>query len=166
MSHSRSAWLINPLGIAGNHCSTLSLITTKTTLTLFHSFFSRSYLHDGAPPPPYLGGCRLHGHSLDIPPESETETDDPKSSHFPPDLSSSVPGSPVCGACQPPPPDGSRPPSRGQTPPFDHTRCSPAMHRSCICVNFIAEHTRAKEDATKVRPGSEYLCFLFCNLYG
>ena len=26
------------------------------------------------------------------------------------------------------------------------------MHRSCVCVNFIAEHTRAKEDATKVSP--------------
>ena len=24
------------------------------------------------------------------------------------------------------------------------------MHKSCICVNFIAEHTRAKEEATKV----------------
>ena len=24
------------------------------------------------------------------------------------------------------------------------------MHKSCVCVNFIAEHTRAKEDATKV----------------
>ena len=41
-------------------------------------------------------------------------------------------------------------PSRGHTPPFDHAGCSPAMHKSCVCVNFIAEHTRAKEDATKV----------------
>lgn len=30
------------------------------------------------------------------------------------------------------------------------SRCSVTMHKSCICVNFIAEHTRAKEEATKV----------------
>ena len=29
------------------------------------------------------------------------------------------------------------------------------MHRSCVCVNFIAEHTRAKEDATKVSITAE-----------
>ena len=29
------------------------------------------------------------------------------------------------------------------------------MHRSCVCVNFIAEHTRAKEDATKVSIAAE-----------
>jgi hypothetical protein len=40
--------------------------------------------------------------------------------------------------------------SRGNTPEFDHSGCSPALHKSCICVNFIAEHTRAKEIATKV----------------
>jgi hypothetical protein len=41
--------------------------------------------------------------------------------------------------------------SRGNTPEFDHSGCSPALHKSCICVNFIAEHTRAKEIATKVQ---------------
>ena len=30
------------------------------------------------------------------------------------------------------------------------SRCSVTMHRTCVCVNFIAEHTRAKEDSTKV----------------
>ena len=37
------------------------------------------------------------------------------------------------------------------------------MHRSCVCVNFIAEHTRAKEDATKVCPG-ETEDFVFIRL--
>ena len=31
-----------------------------------------------------------------------------------------------------------------------YSGCSATMHKSCICVNFIAEHTRAKEEATKV----------------
>ena len=48
-------------------------------------------------------------------------------------------------------------PRRGHTPPFDHAGCSPAMHKSCVCVNFIAEHTRAKEDATKVTTDHDIL---------
>ncbi|MPC35629.1 hypothetical protein E2C01_029056 [Portunus trituberculatus] len=36
--------------------------------------------------------------------------------------------------------------------PFQHNlpHCSPEVHRTCWCVNFIAEHTRLKEDSTKV----------------
>lgn len=38
--------------------------------------------------------------------------------------------------------------------PFQHNlpHCSPEVHRTCWCVNFIAEHTRLKEDSTKVTP--------------
>ena len=108
------------------------------------------YIRDGAPPPPYLGGCKLHGHSLDIPPESEPEDD---KSHF--HDSGSPLESPLTtrSPCDGPGghPASPRLPSRGHTPPFDHSHCSPAMHKSCVCVNFIAEHTRAKEDATKAR---------------
>lgn len=33
---------------------------------------------------------------------------------------------------------------------FSHSRCPPEIHRSCICVRFIAEHTKMLEDSTKV----------------
>ncbi len=36
-------------------------------------------------------------------------------------------------------------------PPYDHSNCSDQMHKSCACVNFIAEHTKAREEATKVQ---------------
>ena len=58
--------------------------------------------------------------------------------------------------------------SRGggaNTPPFDHTRCSPAMHKSCVCVNFIAEHTRAKEDATKAKEDWKYVAMVLDRLF-
>jgi len=35
-------------------------------------------------------------------------------------------------------------------PAFSHSRCPPEVHRSCICVRFIAEHTKMLEDSTKV----------------
>ena len=55
--------------------------------------------------------------------------------------------------------------SRGATPPFDHTRCSPAMHKSCVCVNFIAEHTKAKEDATKAKEDWKYVAMVLDRLF-
>ena len=41
-------------------------------------------------------------------------------------------------------------PPLGPAPPYDHSNCSDQMHRSCACVSFIAEHTKAREEATKV----------------
>ena len=35
-------------------------------------------------------------------------------------------------------------------PPYDHSNCSNSLHKSCACVSFIAEHTKAREEATKV----------------
>lgn len=35
-------------------------------------------------------------------------------------------------------------------PAFSHSRCPPEIHKSCICVRFIAEHTKMLEDSTKV----------------
>ena len=106
--------------------------------------FFRHYLSGGAP---FLGGCKLHGTSLDAP----DPDDDDEKQHFhelSPTLDSPLPtASPV----RSPLANGSpRLTSRGHTPTFDHSRCSSTMHKSCVCVNFIAEHTRAKEDATKV----------------
>jgi len=42
-------------------------------------------------------------------------------------------------------------------PVFSHSRCPPEVHRSCICVRFIAEHTKMLEDSTKVNPSSSFV---------
>ena len=60
------------------------------------------------------------------------------------------PGSPG----PPPPPIGPQAPAPSAAallPPYDHSNCSDQLHKSCACVNFIAEHTKAREEATKVR---------------
>ncbi|EGI63839.1 Acetylcholine receptor subunit alpha-like protein [Acromyrmex echinatior] len=41
-------------------------------------------------------------------------------------------------------------PALRSPPVFSHSRCPPEVHRSCICVRFIAEHTKMLEDSTKV----------------
>lgn len=35
-------------------------------------------------------------------------------------------------------------------PVFSHSNCPPEVHKSCLCVRFIAEHTKMLEDSTKV----------------
>lgn len=35
-------------------------------------------------------------------------------------------------------------------PGFLHSKCPPRVHRTCFCVQFIAEHTKVQEDSTKV----------------
>ena len=52
-------------------------------------------------------------------------------------------------------------PPLGPAPPYDHSNCSERMHRSCACVSFIAEHTKAREEATKVR---KTICFVLASL--
>lgn len=37
-----------------------------------------------------------------------------------------------------------------RSPGFLHSSCPPAMHNSCFCIRFIAEHTKITDDATKV----------------
>ena len=143
---------------------------------------SRNYIRDAAPPflagcKPLIGECKLHGASLEIPPESEEDD----KVHF--HEAGSPLESPVAGGSpgKPPghvswPPDltsfldcvSPRPGGRtggSETPPFDHTRCSPAMHKSCVCVNFIAEHTRAKEDATKAKEDWKYVAMVLDRLF-
>jgi len=39
------------------------------------------------------------------------------------------------------------------------------MHRTCVCVNFIAEHTRAKEDATKAKEDWKYVAMVLDRLF-
>ena len=45
---------------------------------------------------------------------------------------------------------GSPEPPGPPAPPYDHSNCSNHLHKSCACVNFIAEHTKVREEATKV----------------
>lgn len=40
-----------------------------------------------------------------------------------------------------------------RSPGFLHSSCPPAMHKSCFCIRFIAEHTKITDDATKVSGG-------------
>lgn len=40
-----------------------------------------------------------------------------------------------------------------RSPGFLHSSCPPAMHKSCFCIRFIAEHTKITDDATKVSAG-------------
>lgn len=42
------------------------------------------------------------------------------------------------------------PPLLRAAPLFSHSNCPPEIHRSCLCVRFIAEHTKMLEDSTKV----------------
>nr|XP_045626488.1 acetylcholine receptor subunit alpha-like isoform X3 [Procambarus clarkii] len=52
-------------------------------------------------------------------------------------------------------------------PGFQHTlpHCSPEVHRTCWCVNFIAEHTRLKEDSTKVKEDWKYVAMVLDRLF-
>ncbi|XP_042874154.1 acetylcholine receptor subunit alpha-like 1 isoform X1 [Penaeus japonicus] len=51
--------------------------------------------------------------------------------------------------------------------PFQHNlpHCSPEVHRTCWCVNFIAEHTRLKEDSTKVKEDWKYVAMVLDRLF-
>ncbi|KAK3885344.1 hypothetical protein Pcinc_010423 [Petrolisthes cinctipes] len=51
--------------------------------------------------------------------------------------------------------------------PFQHTlpHCSPEVHRTCWCVNYIAEHTRLKEGSTKVKEDWKYVAMVLDRLF-
>ncbi|XP_033214725.1 acetylcholine receptor subunit alpha-like isoform X2 [Belonocnema kinseyi] len=48
---------------------------------------------------------------------------------------------------------------------FSHSRCPPEIHRSCICVRFIAEHTKMLEDSTKVKEDWKYVAMVLDRLF-
>ncbi|XP_018312817.1 nicotinic acetylcholine receptor alpha4 [Mycetomoellerius zeteki] len=50
-------------------------------------------------------------------------------------------------------------------PTFSHSRCPPEVHRSCICVRFIAEHTKMLEDSTKVKEDWKYVAMVLDRLF-
>ena len=64
------------------------------------------------------------------------------------------------------PPDSPRPPlSSSALPPYDHSNCSFQLHKSCACVSFIAEHTKAREEATKVKEDWKYVAMVLDRLF-
>ncbi|XP_066603316.1 acetylcholine receptor subunit alpha-like isoform X3 [Prorops nasuta] len=50
-------------------------------------------------------------------------------------------------------------------PAFSHSKCPPEVHRSCICVRFIAEHTKMIEDSTKVKEDWKYVAMVLDRLF-
>ncbi|XP_076625417.1 nicotinic acetylcholine receptor alpha4 isoform X1 [Colletes latitarsis] len=50
-------------------------------------------------------------------------------------------------------------------PTFSHSRCPPEIHKSCICVRFIAEHTKMIEDSTKVKEDWKYVAMVLDRLF-
>ncbi|XP_043475986.1 acetylcholine receptor subunit alpha-like [Leptopilina heterotoma] len=56
-------------------------------------------------------------------------------------------------------------PALRSTPTFSHSRCPPEIHRSCICVRFIAEHTKMLEDSTKVKEDWKYVAMVLDRLF-
>ncbi|XP_015435686.1 PREDICTED: acetylcholine receptor subunit alpha-like isoform X3 [Dufourea novaeangliae] len=50
-------------------------------------------------------------------------------------------------------------------PVFSHSRCPPEIHKSCICVRFIAEHTKMLEDSTKVKEDWKYVAMVLDRLF-
>ncbi len=118
-------------------------------------------------PDMFYPGCKVHGRSsvlLGGPDDEEDEDEDEEN------LSERDALNPVSAAMDahslngvgvgfgfggsrspPPPPLGVDSPAASMFPPYDHSNCSEQLHKSCACVNFIAEHTKAREEATKVR---------------
>lgn len=108
----------------------------------------------------YQAGCRVHGTSIVLPDDEEgrllggAATGPPATSnggHRAGGLSEvSRRRSAAALRSVSPSPLASPVPPLGPAPPYDHSNCSDRMHKSCACVSFIAEHTKAREEATKV----------------
>lgn len=99
----------------------------------------------------YYPGCKVHGTSILLQDEddaAEAEALNPDGlalgGHRRGGRGHGVPDDDDCGSPRPPL-------SPSAMPPYDHSNCSAQLHKSCACVNFIAEHTKAREEATKVR---------------
>ncbi|XP_075147158.1 nicotinic acetylcholine receptor alpha4 isoform X3 [Haematobia irritans] len=93
---------------------------------------------------PFGGSCQIHG---PIPPLTQSESDD----------MTAVPDLEVG-------PSGIKSPILANAG-FSHTKCPPRVHRSCFCVQFIAEHTRMQEDSTKVKEDWKYVAMVLDRLF-
>ncbi|KAM7362205.1 nicotinic acetylcholine receptor alpha4 isoform 2-T2 [Cochliomyia hominivorax] len=93
---------------------------------------------------PFGGSCQIHG---PIPPLTQSESDDMTAV---PDLEVGPSGlkSPIL-----------------TNPAFSHSKCPPRVHRSCFCVQFIAEHTKMQEDSTKVKEDWKYVAMVLDRLF-
>lgn len=52
-----------------------------------------------------------------------------------------------------------------KNPAYSHHCCPPAVHRSCFCVRFIAEHTKLQDDSTKVKEDWKYVAMVLDRLF-
>ena len=112
----------------------------------------------------YQAGCRVHGTSITLPGVDETAdlfTGTTTTSNGGPRENNTahrrrqqnaVTANHLRSQSVSPSPLSSPVPPLGPAPPYDHSNCSDRMHKSCACVSFIAEHTKAREEATKVKP--------------
>lgn len=48
---------------------------------------------------------------------------------------------------------------------YSHSHCPTALHRTCFCVSFIAEHTRMLEDSVKVKEDWKYVAMVLDRLF-
>ncbi|KAA0202895.1 hypothetical protein HAZT_HAZT002360, partial [Hyalella azteca] len=85
--------------------------------------------------------CRIHG-AKNI--HQQDQTDQPEADPSQTDVEGAVPF--VSSPTEAPAPKIL---PFGTSLAHDLTHCSMEVHRACWCVNFIAEHTRCKEDSTK-----------------
>ncbi len=88
--------------------------------------------------------CRLHGRTSSVLLDDEDD-EDGCGGDVACERTALNPAASSSGCSSPMPPIAA-----ADLPPYDHSNCSLALHKSCACINFIAEHTKAKEEATKV----------------
>lgn len=92
-----------------------------------HKYISKHYFNRLAEQARFGGSCLIHGPVPPLPLNAECE-----------DLAG------VAGI------EEVKSPVLRNASTFSHSSCPPEIHRSCICVRFIAEHTKMLEDSTKV----------------
>ncbi|KAK2704942.1 acetylcholine receptor subunit alpha-like isoform X1 [Artemia franciscana] len=109
----------------------------------------------GTPDGHFSPNCRIHGSSevlsplqvpLPVPPPARMPEGRPES----PSEVRYVGYSPLC-------PGSANIPGGG--------KCNQELHQSCFCVRFIAEHTRLKEEATKVKEDWKYVAMVLDRLF-
>ncbi|KAJ8681945.1 hypothetical protein QAD02_017737 [Eretmocerus hayati] len=111
-----------------------------------HNDLSPSSLADGAR---FGGSCLIHGPSLPRLPLSDCD-----------DLQMGPEVVAAAAAL-----DGTKSPVLRPSAAFSHSKCPPEIHRSCICVRFIAEHTKMLEESTKVKEDWKYVAMVLDRLF-
>ena len=118
----------------------------------------------------FYPGCKVHGRNSAMLQDDEDDDDEEDVDNLSerdalnPAASADLPefGYPENSPLPPP----QLPPAQAAAdllPPYDHSNCTEQLHKSCACVNFIAEHTKAREEATKVRMAFYQCSGTHCN---